>query len=195
MLVLVEGDKKKYRLPWQRWCSWCSKEQIDPLQATPAQVANFLLVEFDANKSYSSLNLYRSAISSTLQVIKENKIGEHPIVSRCMKGIYVCKAHTPRHQSTWDASKVTINLSSQGPLQDLSLKTLKLKTVMLCSLVCAQREQTLCLLDFNKVMVQDAINFIMSERHKTARPGKTLEIFFPTFPGSVNLQEYLKRTE
>ena len=49
--------------------------------------------------------------------------------------------------------------------------------------------------------MQDAIKFIISERHKTARPGKTLEIFFPTFPGNVNLcpmstlQEYLKRTE
>ena len=95
-----------------------------------------------------------------------------------------------------------IILSSQGPLQDLSLKALTLKTVMLCSLVCAQREQTLCLLDLNKkVIVQDAIKFIIPERHKTARPGKTLEIFFPIFPGNVNLcpvstlQEYVKRTE
>ena len=110
------------------------------------------------------------------------------------KGIYVCKAPTPRYQSTWDVSKVTSYLSLQGPLQDLSLKAL---TVMLCSLVCAQREQTLCLLDLNnEVMVQDAIKFNISE-HKTARPGKTLEIVFPTFPGNVNLcpvstlQEYL----
>ena len=78
-------------------------------------------------------------------MIEEHKIGEHPIVSRCMKGICVCKAPTPRYQSTWDVSKVTSYLSSQGPLQHLSLKALTLKTVMLCSLVCAQREQTLCL--------------------------------------------------
>ena len=170
-----KGTEKQYRPAWQKWCSWCSKEQIDPLQATPAQVANFLSVEFGANKSYSTPNLYRSAISSTLHVIEENKIGKHPIVSRCMKGIYVRKTPTPRYQSTWDVSKVTSYLSSQGPLQDLTLKPLTLKTVMLCSLVCAQREQTLCLLDLNnKVMVQDAIKFIISDRHKTARPGKIL---------------------
>ncbi|XP_068725533.1 uncharacterized protein [Montipora capricornis] len=80
-----KGTEKQYRPAWQKWCSWCSKEQIEPLQATPAQVANFLSVEFGANKSYSTLNLYRSAISSTLHVIEENKIGEHPIVSRCIK--------------------------------------------------------------------------------------------------------------
>ena len=64
------------------------------------------------------------------------------------------------------------------------------------------RGNKLCLLDLNnKVMVQDAITFIISDRHKTARPGKTLKIFFPTFPGNVNLcpvstlQEYVKRTE
>ena len=52
-----KGTKKQYRRAWQKWCSWCSKEQIDPLQATPPQVANFLSVEFGANKSYSTLNL------------------------------------------------------------------------------------------------------------------------------------------
>ena len=120
-----KGTEKQYRPVWQKWCSWCSKEQIDPLQATPAQVANFLSVEFGANKSYSMLNLYRSAISSTLHVIEENKIGGHPIVSRCMKGIYVYKAPTPRYQSTWKVSKVTSYFSSQNPLQDLSLKALR----------------------------------------------------------------------
>ena len=84
-----KGTEKQYRPAWQKWCSWCSKEQIDPLQATPAQVANFLSVEFGANKSYSTLNLYRSAISSTLHLIEENKIGEHPTVSRCMKGVMI----------------------------------------------------------------------------------------------------------
>ena len=68
-------------------------------------------------------------------MIEENKIGEHSIVTRCMKGIYVCKTPTPRDQSTWDVYKVTSYLSSQGLLQDLSLKALTLKTVMLCSLV------------------------------------------------------------
>ena len=116
-------------------------------------------------------------------MIEENKIGEHPIVSRCMKGIFVCNAPPTRYLSTWYVSKVTSYLSSQGPLQDLSLKASPLKAVMLCYLVCAQGEQTLCLLDLsNKVMVQDAIKFIISERHKTARPGKTLEIFFPNIP-------------
>ena len=117
-----KATEKQYRHAWQKWFSWCSKEHIDPLQATQAQVANFLSVEFGPNKSYSTLNLYRSVISPTLQVTEESKIGEHPIVSRRMKGIYVCKAPTPRYQSTWDVSKVTIYLSSQGPLQDLSLK-------------------------------------------------------------------------
>ena len=82
-------------------------------------------------------------------MIEENKIGEHPLVTRCMKGIYVRKTPTPKYQSTSDVSKVTSYLSSQGPLQDLTLKALTLKTYMLCSLVCAQREQTLRLLDLN----------------------------------------------
>lgn len=45
------------------------KEEIDPLQATPAQVANFLSVEFGANKSYSTLNLYR--VFSTFSLLHQ----------------------------------------------------------------------------------------------------------------------------
>jgi hypothetical protein len=73
---------------------------------------------------------------------------------------------------------------------------------MLCSLVCAQREQTLCLLDLNhKVFLPNAIKFVISDRHKTSRQGKMLEVYFPSLPSKVNLcpkstlEEYLSRTE
>lgn len=146
--------------------------------------------------------MYRSAISSTIHLLQGTKIGEHPVISRCLKGIYLRNPPTPKYQSTWDVSMVTSYLSSQGPLKDLSLKQLTLKTAMLCSLVCAQREQTLCLLDLNyTVDLPEAIKFVISECHKTSRPGKTLEVFLPTLPDNVNLcpkstaDEYLKHTE
>ena len=63
-------------------------------------------------------------------------------------------------------------------------------------------KRTNCLLDLNnKVIMQDAVKFVISERHKTSKPGKTPEVFFPTLPGNVKLcpmstlQEYLNRTE
>ena len=58
-------------------------------------------------------------------MIEENKIGEHPIVSRCMKGIcmYVCKAPTPRYQSTWGVSKVTRSITRSEP-QGIDIKNL-----------------------------------------------------------------------
>lgn len=146
--------------------------------------------------------MYRSAISSTVHLLEGTKIGEHPVITRCLKGIYLCKPPTPRYQFTWDVSMVTSYLSSQSPLKDLSLKRLTLKTAMLCSLVCAQREQTLCLLDLNcKTDLQEATKFVISECHKTSKPGKTLEVFIPILPGNVDLcpkstlDEYLHRTE
>lgn len=159
-------------------------------------------MEFNRYKSYNTLNVYRSAISPTLHLIQGVKIGEHPIVSRCLNCVHICKPPTPRYNSTWNVSMVTAYLASQTPLNELSLKNLTLKTAMLCSLVCAQREQTLCLLDLsNKMALQNALKFTITDRHKTARPGKTLEVYIPSLPSNVNLcpvstlQEYLNRTE
>ena len=53
----------------------------------------------------------------------------------------------------------------------------------------------MCLLDLNnKVIMQDAVKFVISERHKTSKPVKTLEVFFPTFPGNVKIVSHVKST-
>jgi len=197
-----KGTAKQYNPVWTKWRCWCDKEHINPLRPSPEQLANFLTLEFYENKSYSTLNMYRSAISSTVHLLQGNKIGEHPVISRCLKGIYLSRPPIAKYQSTWDVSVVTSYLSTCSPVEKLSLKMVTLKTVMLCSLVCAQRSQTLCLLDLNhKTDLQESMKFVISYCHKTSKPGKKLEVFFPTLPDNVDLcpkstlVEYLWRTE
>ena len=65
------------------------------------------------------------------------------------------------------------------PLRELRLKTLTLKTVMLCALASAQRQQTLSTLDLNfRKESRDSISFVVTDQLKTARPGKSIEIRF-----------------
>ena len=101
----------------------------------------------------------------------------------------------------WDVSKVTTYLGTLVPLSELSLKLLTLKTVMLCALATAQREQTMCALDLrNKIEIQGSIKFVVTDRLKTSKPGKTVEVcLIPTDNKDIcpvtTLRTYISRTE
>ena len=74
---------------------------------------------------------------------------------------------------------MTDYLKTLAPLRELSLKLLTLKTVMLCALASAQRQQTLSALDLNfRKESRDSISFVVTDRLKTSRPGKSIEITF-----------------
>ena len=71
-----------------------------------------------------------------------------------------------------------------GPLHDLTLKQLTLKTVALGALVSAQRSQTLAILSVDSMTkTQEAIQFVITNILKTSRPGKaSLVVQFPALP-------------
>ena len=105
------------------------------------------------------------------------------------------------YSSTWDVSKVSDYLKTLAPLRELSLKSLTLKTVMLCALVSAQRQQTLSTLDLNfRKESRHSISFVLTDRLKTSRPGKSTEITFSS-SGCTSiclfaaLKEYISRSE
>ena len=96
---------------------------------------------------------------------------------------------------------MTDYLKTLAPLRELSLKLLTLKTVMLCALASAQRQQTLSALDLNfRKESRDSISFVVTDRLKTCRPGKSVEITFSS-SGCASicpfaaLKEYISRSE
>ena len=130
-----------------------------------------------------------------------DSLGSHPLIARLLKGVFVLRPPTPRYFSTWDVSKVTDYLKTLAPLRELSLKSLTLTTVMLCALASAQRQQTLSALDLNfRKESRDSISFVVTDRLKTSRPGKSTEITFSS-SGCASicpfaaLKEYISRSE
>lgn len=95
---------------------------------------------------YDSINTARGALSSLGIVIDGCRAGNHPLVNRFMKGVFNLRTPTHRYTETWDVQPVLQKLRSMYPLQDLPLKDLTLKLVMLMSLTLAARVQTLHLL-------------------------------------------------
>ena len=161
------GTDKKYNTVWKRWCGRHKENQIDTIKASINDVVNFLADCFADGRSYCTINTYRSALSSTLCNINNVAVGLHPLVTRLLKGVYNLRTPSPRYSFTWDVTKVTSYLKTLFPLDQLSLKLLTLKTVMLCALSSALREQTLCALDITLLnKSSNSLSFTVPEGFK-----------------------------
>jgi hypothetical protein len=129
------------------------EHHIDPLNPSIEQGIEFLTTLFDAELGYSSINTARSALSSILPMYEGRKFGEHPLVTRFLKGIFELKLALPRYPEIWDVQIVLDHLQSYKPGEELFLKELTLKLTMLLCLLTAQRCQTIHLIDVNDIQV------------------------------------------
>ena len=90
-------------------------------------------------KQYRTINSYRSAISMTHAPVDGVVVGNHPLVSRLMKGVFNSRPPQPRYAVTWDVGLVLNHIMSLGRNQDLSLKLLAYKLAALLALSNASR--------------------------------------------------------
>ena len=146
----------------------------------------------------------QSTLSSSLYEypINDRAVGSHPLITRLLKGVYNLRTPAARYTATWDVTKVTHYLETLFPLEQLSIKSLTLKTVMLCALCSAQRQQTLCALDLANLKKSDScLSFVITERLKTSKPGKRIEVKFECLPAQPDmcpkctLAAYIMRTK
>lgn len=183
------GTSKQYETGWKAWCRWCSERSSDPFQASVDTFIDFLFSTFEQGTSYSTVNTYRSAVSSTVEAVTGRKMGDHYLVVRFLKGVYMEKPPQPRYDFTWDVSLVTNYLEDLNSCDSLKLKDLTLKTVTLSALVTAQRSQSLHTLNLDNLSIlADKLVFTVADRTKTSRPGKShTKIEIPLFPQDKKL--------
>ena len=80
-------------------------EQKNPLQADLVTVCDFLTGQSeDLKNSYSTINSYRSALSSLLLPLDGYALGEHPIIVCLLKGMFHVSPPEPRYSFTWDVN-------------------------------------------------------------------------------------------
>ena len=91
------GTEKQYKGVWDKWSGWCHKQQIDLLQASAVQVVEFLTDCYHGSKGYSTINTYRSALSTMLCSMNGDRdsLGSHSLIARLLKGVYVLRPPTP----------------------------------------------------------------------------------------------------
>ena len=194
---------KSYDSLFGRWNSWCCKRGTDPISGPVTDVLNFLADLHKQGYKYRSLNSYRSAISSVHEKVDGHSVGEHPMVSRLMKGVFNDRPPLPKYTSTWKVETVLNYLESLGDNDKLSLTQLTWKTVMLLALTRPSRSADLSQLDIRMHHYSpEGVTFTPGSLAKQSRQGKSIrEFFFPSFPSNITicpittLKAYERRTE
>lgn len=154
---------------------FCGRWRYHPQHPSVSEVLEFLRSLYDKGLGYSAINSHRSALSSILQVPGIDKIGEHVLVCRFMKGIYNLRPPQTRYTKMWDMNKVLGYLKNLGQNKDLTIKQISLKTAMLLAILAGRRLHTLHQLDKTHMDICDVSRKVVCQIPgliKTSKPSK-----------------------
>ena len=129
-----KSTESSYSGAWTLWDCWCIERCIDPLSAHLNEVLEFLLEEFETGKQYRTINAIRSAISMTHNEVDGTRIGQHPLVSRFLKGVFNCRPPASRYSCTWNVDIVLSYVQTLPDNESRSFHQLSHKLVMLMAL-------------------------------------------------------------
>ncbi|XP_064482864.1 uncharacterized protein LOC135395698 [Ornithodoros turicata] len=184
------ATKLSYSSCWRKWDSWCSARALTPFSPPLAEVLNFLAhLHFGEHLAYRTINCYRSALSQVIGPCEGYSLGEHPAVTRLLKGVFNLNPSRPRYSSTWSVEAVTSFFSSLGANQSLSLRLLTYKLAMLLALTTASRSSDLALLSLEGIR-REALGWELpiNGPRKTSKPSKPWpSMFIPALPQEPTL--------
>ena len=198
------SSQAAYEPAWKRWTRWCDNESVDPFQAPVECIADFLAEIFHSVPlEYSTLNVYRSALSAYHPPIQGFKVGQHPLIKDLLRGAFNTRPPQPKYADTWEVNAVLQAIIDMGENEDLPLNQLSHKLAMLMALVSASRCQEIASLDIQLMNdFGDKVTFDIAELTKSKRPSKPHQrITFMAYTGSENLdvvqclRVYLRRTQ
>jgi hypothetical protein len=92
----------------------------DPFSADLAVILDFLSSLKVAGKAYNTINVHRSMLSQTLDLIEGLPIGENPLVVRLLKACYNGNPPKARYLAIWEPEKVLSFIASLGENSSLS---------------------------------------------------------------------------
>ena len=196
-----EGTQKQYDVYIKKWQHFCTERQANPLHSTLEVILEFLTELYDKGFSYSAINSARSALSSYVS-LDNYQVGNHPLISRLVKGVYQLRTPMPKYKNTWDTDKLLNYFKNQEDSLELHLKEHTQKLCALLMLESTQRVQTIHLVKIKHIFIHErGCTILTPEKLKTTRPKfhqKPLEIernaekkICPV----VCLEDYLVRTK
>lgn len=177
-----KGTRDQYNIYIKRWIKFCSENRLSTWSPTLKDVLLFLTQMYECGMGYSSINTAKSALSSVLNKYDGVPLGQNPIISKFMKGIFKLRPPTARYNVTWDACKVLNVFEIWKDNNQLSLHDLTLKLIGLLALTTAQRVQTLSQIRLDNIVWEEPVQIIIRSHLKctTIRKPNTV-LVIPTY--------------
>lgn len=131
----------------KKWTTFCVKGTLIHMTSVN-NVLKFLTLLYESGLGYSSINTAHSALSS-LHCGSTCLVGNHPLICRFMRGVYISRPTQSHYTIVWDVKVVLDYFRQWKDNEELSLNELSLKTTTLVALASAQRVQSLHKLDLD----------------------------------------------
>lgn len=135
------SSSRCYDRMWQVFVRWCQKRSVNPCTCSLSQILAFLQSLVNKGLAYRTIGVYRSAISKFHDLMGGFAVGQHPKVSRFMRGVFLKKPPSRTLFPSWDIN-VLLKFLRKFPFEPLdraSLESITLKTVILVALASAKR--------------------------------------------------------
>ena len=119
-------------------------------------------------KQYRTVNTIRSVISMTHEEVDGTRVGQHPLVTRFLKGVFNSRPPAPKYMATWDMDKVLLYIKNLPSNEGLSFTLLSQKLAMLMALANADCCSDLAALDLDfRTFQQNWVRFVIPGLTKT----------------------------
>ena len=138
------GSIAGYESAWNKWVSWCCRQQIDPVCAPLSGILNYLSTLFEKGLQHRTINSHRSAISAYHNYVDGKPVGQHPRVCALLTGVFNQRPPQLRYTFVWDVKIAFVYLKTNVSVNSkLSDKDLTHKLTILRALSSASRASSL----------------------------------------------------
>ena len=196
------ATQKQYRSYIEKWLRFCCSHEFDPLSPGIVEVVNFLTDMYEQGLGHSAISTAHSALA-TFITLDNVPLGQHPIISRLIKGVFASRPVIPKTNVIWDPQIVLKYLKRLSPCKKLNLSVLTWKLAVLTALLTGQRAQSLHMIDIRNISISNSkVKIRFGDLLKQSRPGFQLnEITIKAYAPDkrlcliVLLNEYLNRVK
>ena len=120
-----------YNFSWRKWEEWCEPRDIHPFSS---DISGVLWAFWQISLRPADSIVLSTAISSCHLPTDGFSVGQHPLVSRLLKGAFNLRPPQPKYSHTWEVHKMLDFLKSLGLNDKLTLEQLTRKSVVLLAL-------------------------------------------------------------
>ena len=183
-----KSTRRQYSCALKRWKAFAARTGANPNAPTPCTLTDFIADLFDEQVGYSYLNTARCAVASLAS--EPQLLSKHHMVKRVMKGAFALRPALPRGPAVWDPETVLNHIKDPTTtFEDMPLRVLSEKLVMLLALLTAQRIQSLKAFDLNDIFFKKTkVTITINSKLKQTRAGAHLTpIVLEAYPDCPSL--------